>query len=151
RSCSTSPRVARRGASSAGCGTRSGRRSTSATTAPATSWSPTRATALGCSVTVMRLDPAEISELPLPAGLFDSSGALVASTPEWRGPLPGSVSFFTGAGHLVVGATTPTEPELEALMTELLRAIRSALPAMDHAAALRTAVLLAGLELVSGR
>jgi hypothetical protein len=36
-------------------------------------------------------------------------------------------------------------------MTELLRAIRQALPAMDHAAALRTAVLLAGLELVSGR
>jgi hypothetical protein len=99
----------------------------------------------------MRLDPAEISELPFPAGLFDLTGSLVAATPEWRGPLPGSVSFFTGAGHLVVGAATPTAPELDALMTELLRAIRAALPAMDHAAALRTAVLLAGLELVSGR
>jgi hypothetical protein len=99
----------------------------------------------------MRLDPAEIAELPFPAGLFDRSGSLVAATPEWRGPLPGSVSFFTGAGHLVVGATTPTARELEALMTELLRAIRAALPAMEHAAALRTAVLLAGLELVSGR
>lgn len=99
----------------------------------------------------MRLDPAEIPELPFPAGLFDTSGALVAATPEWRGALPGSVSFYTGAGHLVVGATTPTAPELEALMQELLRAIREALPAMEHAAALRTAVLLAGLELVSGR
>jgi hypothetical protein len=99
----------------------------------------------------MRLDPAEIAELPFPAGLFDLTGSLVAATPEWRGPLPGSVSFYTGAGHLVVGAATPTAPELEALMIELLRAIREALPAMDHAAALRTAVLVAGLELVSGR
>src|SRR5690242_10102066 len=99
----------------------------------------------------MRLDPAEIPELPFPAGLFDASGTLVASTPEWRGALPGSVSFYTGAGNLVVGAATPTAPELEALMTELLRAVREALPAMDHAAALRTAVLLAGLELVSGQ
>jgi hypothetical protein len=98
----------------------------------------------------VRLDPAEIPELPFPAGLFDTSGALVAATPEWRGALPGSVSFYTGAGHLVVGAATPTAPELEALMLELLRAIREALPAMEHAAALRTAVLLAGLELVSG-
>jgi hypothetical protein len=99
----------------------------------------------------MRLDPAEIAELPFPAGLYDVSGALVASTPEWRGPMPGSVSFYAGAGHLVVGAGTPPSPELEALMTELLRAIRTALPAMEHAEALRTAVLLAGLELVSGR
>ncbi|HXM57561.1 MAG TPA: hypothetical protein VOB72_19335, partial [Candidatus Dormibacteraeota bacterium] len=99
----------------------------------------------------MRLDPAEIPELPFPAGLFDSTGTLIASTPEWRGALPGSVSFYTGAGHLVVGAATPTAPELEALMSELLRAVREALPAMEHAAALRTAVLLAGLELVSGR
>jgi hypothetical protein len=99
----------------------------------------------------MRLDPAEIAELPFPAGLFDLSGSLVSATPEWRGSLPGSVSFYTGAGHLVVGATTPTAPELEALMTELLRAVRAALPAMEHGAALRTAVLLAGLELVSGR
>lgn len=99
----------------------------------------------------MRLDPAEIAELPFPAGLFDRSGSLVAATPEWRGALPGSVSFYTGAGHLVVGATTPTPPQLEALMSELLRAIRAALPAMEHGAALRTAVLLAGLELVSGR
>src|SRR5215471_16529 len=99
----------------------------------------------------MRLDPAEIAELPFPAGLFDRSGSLVAATPEWRGPLPGSVSFYTGAGHLVVGTTTPAAPELEALMSELLHAIQQALPAMEHAAALRTAVLLAGLELVSGR
>src|SRR5215467_15033684 len=99
----------------------------------------------------MRLDPAEIPELPFPAGLFDTTGTLVASTPEWRGALPGSVSFYTGAGHLVVGAATPTAPELEALMAELLRVIRAALPAMEHGAALRTAVLLAGLELVSGR
>lgn len=99
----------------------------------------------------MRLDPAEIAELPFPAGLFDVSGALVAATPEWQGPLPGSVCFYTGAGHLVVGASTPTAPELEALMLELLAAVRGALPAMDHPAALRTSVLLAGLELVSGR
>ena len=78
----------------------------------------------------MRLDPAEIAELPFPAGLFDRSGSLVAATPEWRGPLPGSVSFYTGAGHLVVGTTTPAAPELEALMSELLHAIRQALPAV---------------------
>src|SRR5215472_18906721 len=99
----------------------------------------------------MRLDPAEIHELPFPAGLFDGAGDLVAATPEWRGPLPGSVSFYTGTGCLVVGAATPTPPQLQALMAELLRSIREAIPAMEHAAALRTAVLLAGLELVSGR
>lgn len=99
----------------------------------------------------MRLDPAEIHELPFPAALFDMAGEPVAATPEWRGALPGSVSFATGAGHLVVGAAVPTPPALEALMGELLAAIRDALPALAGPTALGVEVLLAGLRLVSGR
>jgi hypothetical protein len=99
----------------------------------------------------VRLDPAEVPELPFPAALLGSGGELVAATPEWRGSAPGAVAFATGAGSLVVGAAEAAPPELDTLMTALLDAIGQALPALDGRAAPSTAVLLAGLRLVSGR
>jgi hypothetical protein len=99
----------------------------------------------------MRLDPAEVPELPFAAVLLDAAGQPVAATPEWRGVAPGGVSFSTGAGFLVVAPAEDTAPELEALMEALLGAIRDALPALDGRTRLGAAVLLAGLELVSGR
>ncbi len=99
----------------------------------------------------MRLDPAEVPQLPFAAALLDSAGEVVAATPEWRGAAPGGISFSTGAGFLVVAPAEETPPELEALMEALLAAIRDALPALDGRTRLGAAVLLAGLELVSGR
>lgn len=98
----------------------------------------------------MRLDPAEVPELPFPAALLDRSGSVIAASPEWAGALPGCLVYHAGIGHLLIGAASPTPRELEALMTRLLGALRQALPAMTVEARLRGAVLIAGLELVSG-
>src|SRR5215469_11944585 len=99
----------------------------------------------------MRLDPAEVPELPFPGALFDAAGGLVAATPEWTGPAPGSVAFATGAGRLVVGPTVAVRPSLEALMDDLLAAIAQAIGAMGADAGRQASVLLAGLALVSGQ
>ena len=98
----------------------------------------------------MRLDPAEVSALPLAASLRDLDGRPVVATPEWAGPCPGTLSYHTGQGHLLVA---PDEPaiELDSLMGRLLVALRDATASMEGEPALRTAVFTAGLELMSGR
>src|SRR5205807_8753147 len=67
----------------------------------------------------VRLDPAEVPELPFPAALVDSAGAVVAATPEWQGPLPGSLAYHTGAGPLLIRASSPPPPDLDPLMGRL--------------------------------
>lgn len=99
----------------------------------------------------MRLDPAEIPELPFPGALFDVAGELVAATPEWTGPGPGCLAFATGAGRLVVGPAAAVPSSLEALMDDLLAAVGRAIGAMAPDAGRQASVLLAGLALVSGR
>lgn len=98
----------------------------------------------------MRLEPAELPGLPLPAALVDDGGAIVAATPEWAGPCPGTLSYRAGAGHLLVAPDAPT-PELDALMGRLLDEVRAAAAALSSDAALQAAVLSAGLALVAGR
>ncbi|HKF78166.1 MAG TPA: hypothetical protein VKF59_18630 [Candidatus Dormibacteraeota bacterium] len=98
----------------------------------------------------MRLEPGEVPGLPLPAALVDHEGREVSATPEWTGPCPGTVSFHTGHGHLLVAPDAPA-PELDALMARLLLELTAAAGRLAGEEALRVSVLAAALELVAGR
>lgn len=98
----------------------------------------------------MRLEPAEVRALPLPACLIDLRGQEVVATPEWAGPSPGTLSYHTGQGHLLVASEeAPSGPDR--LAARLLSALQEAAAVMDGEGARRVAVLAAGLELTSGR
>jgi hypothetical protein len=98
----------------------------------------------------VRLDPVEVSALPLAACLRDLDGRPLVATPEWAGPCPGTLTYHTGQAHLLVA---PDEPaiELDGLMGRLLAALRDAISAMQGEPARRASVFAAGLELMSGR
>ena len=98
----------------------------------------------------MRLDPAEIARLPLPAALLDRRGAVVSATPEWQGPVPGSVCYHAGEARLLVGPGGRAWPAQEAVMRRLLDEMHAAVAAMSGDQALCAAVLGSGLELVAG-
>jgi hypothetical protein len=98
----------------------------------------------------MRLEPAEVAELPLAGALRDLEGNLLAATPEWRGAGPGSTAYLIGRGHLVVAPQVAT-PELDTLIERLLTTLREASQAATADDARRIEVLSAGLELVAGR
>jgi hypothetical protein len=98
----------------------------------------------------VRLEPAELPGLPLPAALVDACGATVAATPEWAGACPGTLAYRAGAVHLLVAPDAPA-PELDALMGRLLDEVLAAAAALPGDAALQASVLAAGLALVAGR
>lgn len=98
----------------------------------------------------MRLEPGEVRSLPLVAALLDLEGRPVAATPEWAGPAPGTVSYHTGHGHLLVSPDVPA-PELDGLMRRLVTEVRGAARAMDGDAGRQAALLAAGLDLVAGK
>ena len=98
----------------------------------------------------MRLDPAEVPALPIAACLRDLDGRPVVGTPEWAGPCPGTLSYHTGHGHLLVAPDQPAI-ELDGLMGRLLSAVRGAATTIGGERARRAWVFAAGLELMSGR
>jgi hypothetical protein len=98
----------------------------------------------------VRLDPAEVPALPLATCLRDLDGRPVVASPEWAGPCPGTLTYHTGQGHLLVAPDQPAI-ELDGLMGRLLAAVREAAKAMGGQQARRAAVFAAGLELMSGR
>jgi hypothetical protein len=98
----------------------------------------------------VRLDPAEVPALPLAACLRDLDGRPLVATPEWAGPCPGTLTYHTGQGHLLVAPDQPAI-ELDGLMGRLLAALREAADALDGERASRASVFAAGLELMSGR
>lgn len=98
----------------------------------------------------MRLDPAEVACLPLPAALIDRRGAVIAATAEWQGAVPGTVCYHTGEARLLVGPGGRAWPAQEAAMRRLLDEMRAAVAAMSGDQALCAAVLGSGLELVAG-
>ncbi|HEY4027014.1 MAG TPA: hypothetical protein VGO86_11340 [Candidatus Dormibacteraeota bacterium] len=98
----------------------------------------------------MRLEPNEVTGLPLPAALVDAGGAAMAATPEWAGPCPGTLSYHAGIGHLLVAPDAPA-PELDAMMGRLLDEIAEAAGGLPGEAGLQASVLAAGLGLVAGR
>ena len=98
----------------------------------------------------MRLDPAEVVELPLAAALLDREGRHLAATPEWLGAGPGSAVYQLGQAHLLVAPDVPT-PELDALVGRLLQTMEEASAALPASDSRRIEVLAAGLALVAGR
>jgi hypothetical protein len=98
----------------------------------------------------VRLDPAEIAWLPLPAAMLDRSGAVVSATPEWQGPMPGSICYHAGEARLLVAPDGRAWPAQEAVMRRLLDEMHHAVAAMSGDQALCAAVLGSGLELVAG-
>jgi hypothetical protein len=98
----------------------------------------------------MRLDPTEVVHLPLAAALLDWRGAVVASTPEWRGAAPGSACYDAGQFRLLVGHDISAWPEQEVVVSRLVAELRAATAAMPREQAVCAAVLSSGLELVAG-
>src|SRR5437660_1443231 len=98
----------------------------------------------------MRLDPTEIPRLPLPAALIDRQGSVVSATPEWEGPMPGSICYHNGEARLLVAPDGQAWPAQEAVMRRLLDEMRAAVAAMSGEQAVCAAVLGSGLELVAG-
>jgi hypothetical protein len=98
----------------------------------------------------VRLDPAEIAWLPLPAAMLDRRGAVVAATPEWQGPMPGSICYHAGEARLLVAPDGRAWPAQEAVMRRLLDEMHAAVAAMSGDQALCAAVLGSSLELVAG-
>jgi hypothetical protein len=98
----------------------------------------------------VRLDPAVIARLPLPAALLDRRGTVVSATPEWQGAMPGSVCYHAGEARLLVAPDGRAWPAQEAVMRRLLDEMRASVAAMSGDQALCAAVLGSGLELVAG-
>jgi hypothetical protein len=98
----------------------------------------------------VNLTIAEIAELPLAAALLDSTGDVVARTPEWDGPGPGAVAYPVRTMRLVV-RTRPASQLCDALLSRLLDAIDDAAVSLDDAHARRVRVLACSLRLVAGR
>ncbi len=99
----------------------------------------------------MRLDPAEVPHLPLAAALVDRDGATLAATPEWQGPVAGTMSYHAGEARLLVGPGGRRRPEQEEVLRRLLEEIRAAVSTMRGEQALCAEVLSSGLSLVAGR
>jgi hypothetical protein len=96
------------------------------------------------------LEPTEFRSLPLPASLVDLDGREIATTPEWAGSCPGTVSFHAGTSYLLVAPDAPT-PELDYLVDRLLAELRAPRTRLGSEDERRMAVLTAGLELMAGR
>lgn len=99
----------------------------------------------------MRLDPAEVHELPLRAALLDLRREVVAATPEWQGQTPGAVTYFAGQGFLSVSSGTVADPDLQTVLHELLGELDTTTAALDGAPALQAKLLTSGLRLVAGQ
>ena len=72
----------------------------------------------------MNLTIAEISDLPLPAALFDRDDELIVSTPEWPGAGPGTVLFALRGTRLAVASESP-DPASAGLLDRLLDAMEA--------------------------
>jgi hypothetical protein len=98
----------------------------------------------------MRLDPAEVPRLPLAAALVDQRSRVIANTPEWRRPQPGTLAYHAGPALLLISPDEPAPPEQSALMRRLLDELATAVGSLEPEQALQATVLTSSLELVAG-
>jgi hypothetical protein len=98
----------------------------------------------------VRLDPAEVRELPLPAALLDRTRAVVAATPEWPGWAPGAVTFHAGHGYMAVGGDEASGADRGLVLDRLLDELDATVAALAGDDARRARLLAAGLRLVAG-
>ncbi len=98
----------------------------------------------------MNLSIAEIAQLPVAAALLDSTGDVVARTPEWDGAGPGAVSYPVRNMRLVV-RTRPASPHCDEVLSRLLDTIDGAVRALEPTQAKRVRILAGSLRLLGGR
>ncbi|MDQ6855617.1 MAG: hypothetical protein M3Z57_00915 [Candidatus Dormibacteraeota bacterium] len=98
----------------------------------------------------MNLTIAEVAELPLGVALLDRTDVL-AHTPEWRGPAPGSVTYRVRRARLVVSADDRPDPVCADVVEALLEEIDRTRTGLPRRQALRVAMLAASLRIVAGR
>jgi hypothetical protein len=98
----------------------------------------------------VNLTIADIAELPLTAALIDSSGEVVARTPEWDGPGPGAVAYPVRTMRLVV-RTKPASSQCDEVLSRLLCAMDHAAEGLEETQVQRVRMLAGSLRLVAGR
>ncbi|MHB8507644.1 MAG: hypothetical protein ACYDGR_03220 [Candidatus Dormibacteria bacterium] len=97
----------------------------------------------------MRLTPAEMPGLPGAVALLDSHGMILASTPEWQGPGPGTARYGMGRGGVMV-SPAGTAPGLQAGVKMLVEVVCAAAAGAELTHRDQLTVLAAGLRLVGG-
>ena len=98
----------------------------------------------------MNLTIGEVAELPLPAVLLDGSDVL-AHTPEWHGPAPGSVTYRVRRARLVVSTDAASTPVCAQVVDALLDEIDRTALTLPRRQALRITMLAVSLRIVAGR
>lgn len=98
----------------------------------------------------MNLTIGEIAELPLSAALLDGAD-LLASTPEWHDPTPGTVMYAVRRARLVVNTDAVPDPVCAHAVDALLDEISRTALGLPRRQALRVAMLAASLRVVAGR
>jgi hypothetical protein len=99
----------------------------------------------------MRIDPAAVPTLPLPAALLTADGQVWSATPEWQGRRAGSLLYRVGEGASLLISPDDGSEALDALLDSLLGEIRLLSSQIGEEAARRIQVLVAALQLVAGR
>ena len=98
----------------------------------------------------MNLTVADLSELPLPAAVFDPEDAIIAQTPEWTGATAGAIAYPVRRNRLVI-CTGNANPAAETVLSRLLDAMDQTSAAVAGDQSMRVAMLAASLRLIAGR
>ena len=98
----------------------------------------------------MRLLPADVAKIPAAAALRASDGTIVAHTPEWRGPGPGTLSYRMGTATVAI-ASDRMNPDADYVIGELLNTLRRGGDRIDARGRRRAQMLAASLEVAAGR
>jgi hypothetical protein len=97
----------------------------------------------------VHLTLADLREIPLAAALVEGSGDVIAHTPEWAGPVPGSIAYPVRGKRLVV-ATRGGDQPCRDLLDELLATLHEACTAATGGTALRLRMITASIGLLAG-
>jgi hypothetical protein len=98
----------------------------------------------------MNISIVEASRLPLACAVIDPQGAVIAATPEWVGPSPGSVSYPIRRNRLVINESQ-VDPDTEVVLDRLLQAMDDVVLEQEGETAQRVQMLAASLRIVAGR
>lgn len=98
----------------------------------------------------MNLTTAELSELPLPAAVFDTEDEVIAKTPEWTVAGPGAVAYPVRTTRLVIN-TANANPACELILTRLLDAMDQTTEVVYGQQAMRVTMLASSLRIIAGR
>ena len=98
----------------------------------------------------MNFTIAELEQLPVPAAAFDRDDEMIASTPEWRGALPGAVAYPVRSNRLVI-STSDASPDCELVLSKLLDAMDQTAEVVSGEQSMRVRMLATSLRILAGR